>query len=767
MAEIEINGKKFRIATPLAKAEDPNQKYKTKLHVAGIGQRGSANHGNEGVYISSDYYRNDIVGKPYPGRFNFSTQRTLAYTSTVVRSILTLRAHQVAKLPIMIIPKNKEEPPRQINILDYSVYDLENHPVFDLDEIRFLTRIYSRLDPKSYLSDKKSLFEDMKDSFTPGEIATLRHLQEKHDDFYDKRSRDIKAIKKLLHKPDPWFTDTNSWESLIKKLLMDTLVIDRGVSLKIRDEAGVIRGVLPVDGATIRPLINEFGTFDDEKAYVQVINGSPSTYMSKRDVMIMSLNPMPDIKYFGYGFSMMETLYTTVLSDIFIDKGNLDYYRKGGSIPEGFISVEPPASREGMVSQMDQEQIESIQRHLQSIMMGDYTQVPIVSGGKVSWIDFKGKRRDMQFKELAEYLTRKICSVFQVSPQDVGIISDVNRSTAQTQAEMTKSKGLETLMKTISEHFTTNLISEIRPEDDLMLWFEDDDLQKEKETWTITQQKLVSGALTINQYRASQGLHPVPWGNTPLQGLRNWKPEEEGAGGMPGMPSLGGLPPMPGMPPMGAAPSPSGGANPMSGQPAKPATAPSPMGSPTNLKSTRFFSLSAASEDEATELMIKSFTDMYTENSNFKEVLELHDIHNYPGSESLRAPLSSYEFFCRENSDFGVTVHRGIDVDETDPLVFSRYVGSGQVVIDEDGEEPIIKSITKAVVDSIDYNKKAAIVDILGDESLIQEAVERSIYGNLDYSLKSYLHEDFYRFQIPSVTEAQVQQVGEYIGIKK
>ena len=754
--------KKRKIQTSPARAQ---RGAKTSLQVAGVGQAGSREHGNEGVFVSSDYYRNDIVGKTYPGRVNYPTQRILAYNSTIVRSILTLRSHQVAKLPFTIIPKNKDEPPKQTSILEYSVYNIEHHPAFDDSETSFLTKVYQRLDSKGYISDKKDLYEKVaNEEFTEAERATIKYLQKKHEDFYKKRNKDVKKIKGLLSKPDPWFTSTKTWENMLKKILNDMLVIDRGALIKIRDEEGNLKGLMPVDGTTIRPLINEYGFVDPEKAYVQVINGSPQVYLKQNDVIILSAYPMADIKYFGYGFSPMETLYTTVLADIFIDKGNLDYYRKGGSIPEGFISIEPPPSREGMVSQIDQEQLESIQRHLQSIMMGDYTQVPIVSGGKISWIDFKGKRRDMQFRELAEYLSRKICAVLQVSPQDVGIVSDVNRSTAQTQAEMTRSKGLETIMRVISEYVTAEVINELREEEDLTLWFEDDDIDKERDKWQISQQKIISGVLTINQYRATEGLHPVPWGNTPLQGLRNWKPEEDEGEGMPGMPNLGNLPPLPGMPTPENPGGQFGGDNPMAGGPEQPAGGPSPIGSPSNLKSSRFFSMNAATDEEAHELMVKGFADMYADESNYHELVKLYDIGNYPGGEFLRRPIDSYEFFSQ---NAGVTIHKSMDVDEADPIVFSRYMGNGQIVIDEDGEEPLIKSITKGISEKLDSSVKERILEeIGGDEYELDNAIERAVYKSLDTPLQNYLYEDFYKFQPNYLTDAQIEKVGEYLGFK-
>jgi len=757
MAELEINGKKISIKTALAK----RAQTAGRIMVAGVGQKGSNTAGNEGVYISTEYYRNDISGKPYPGRINFNTQRVLAYNSTVVRAILTLRAHQVAKLPFSLVPSDKKEPPRQISVLEYSVYGLDDHPAFDEAEKVFLRKIYEKLDPEYYISDKKGLFEEKKDEFTPAEISTVEHLQNKHDAFYRKRSKDIKNIKRLLDDPDPWFTDTRSWGQLLKSILMDLLILDRGIFVIVRDEDDKIRGLMPIDGSTVRPLINEYGTYDNDKAYVQVVHGSPQVYFKKRDVVVMKMNPMTDMKYFGYGLSNMETLYTDSLADIFIDKGQLDFYRKGGSIPEGFIAIEPMsgagAGNETAQAQFNQESLETFQRHLAAIMMGDYTQVPIFSGGKISYIDFKGRRRDMQYKELAEYLTRKICAVYQVSPQDVGITANVNRSTSETQAEMTRSKGLETLMRVISEYVTQRIVNEMRPERDLMLWFEDDDLDKKKIEWNIAQQKLVSGALSINQYRASQGEHPVPWGNTPLQGRKNWVPEDKEQDATAGFP--GGLPPLPQL--GGGLPqNPAGGDNPGAGGPKQPPGGPSPLGSPTNLKSSRFFTMKATTEAEAEELMIKGFTEMYE--ADFPDLVELHDINNYPGGKWVRSPMESYEYFVSSHPALGITIKKSSEEDDKDPFKFSSYDKDGTITVTEDGESPLIHTMAEAVVDKLDEDKLQSIFQV-GGEDRVLESVEMAIYKSLDPALHSALYESFYKFKPTSLTDAQIDQTGEIL----
>jgi hypothetical protein len=151
---------------------------------------------------------------------------------------------------------------------------------------------------------------------------------------------------------------------------------------------------------------------------------------------------------------------------------------------------------------------------------------------------------------------------------------------------------------------------------------------------------------------------------------------------------------------------------------------------------------------------------MYEDESNYHDMLKLYDINNYPGGQFLRTPIDSYEMFSK---NAGITIHKSVDVDSADPIIFSRYVGSGQVIVDENGEEPLIKSITKGIKETLSDEKRQKISEVIGNPMQMEEAIERAIYKSLDAPLQNYLYEDSYKFQPNYLTDAQVEKVGEYL----
>lgn len=614
----------------------------------------------------SKYKEQPVYGKEYPGAHPLIALRAMAWSSTVVFSILTYRRHQLTKKQLLLVPK-EEEPSFRFSILEYSASEVMAHPAFDdIDKFAIL-EIFRKIDPFNEHQRKLRHYEDKKEELTTQERALVDYYNTKHLEFHKERNKDKREIFKLLANPDPYFSEESSWYYLLSAVLEDLLLIDRGAIVKIRNSKGEIIALTSVDGITIRPYVDETGFITH---YVQVVDGEPTRdYIPKEDVILLRSNLTGDVYMYGYGIPNMDVLWTTILSDLYIDKGNVDYYRKGGSVPEGFLTVSPPNNDEGIYVQYDKEELDGIQRQLQSIIMSDFTQVPIISGGKFEWIDLKGNRKDMQFKELAEFLIRKICAVFQVSPQDVGVLHDVNRSTSEQQSSLTKARGLETLAFTVSNYITSGVVDELREEQDLKLWFKEDDEEKIKDWWATVQGQLQTGYKSINQAKSENGEDPVPWGDTPLQALKNWNPEEAlqaqqapgGPGGAAGGPQL-----PPGLDQVSAA---GGGPAPLPIPGQEPGVAPS-LGQAPEVKSVLSEMLSPGYGEEYAKMDVSPLVKSLLGEVGVSELSsQMFDVIHAPEEESVEL-TRSVEYTLEsmiKKAAIGVDLNQGLVVEIVTP----------------------------------------------------------------------------------------------------
>jgi hypothetical protein len=83
----------------------------------------------------------------------------------------------------------------------------------------------------------------------------------------------------------------------------------------------------------------------------------------------------------------------------------------------------------------------------------------IMGGYKApSWLKFRDTNQEMQFREWQDYLVRQIAVVFALSPMDLGITFDVNRSSSETQSENTDDRGLKPLLQLIQERITQEVV---------------------------------------------------------------------------------------------------------------------------------------------------------------------------------------------------------------------------------------------------------------------------------------------------------------------
>jgi hypothetical protein len=104
------------------------------------------------------------------------------------------------------------------------------------------------------------------------------------------------------------------------------------------------------------------------------------------------------------------------------------------------------------------DQVDAFKNYWEGEIAGK-SQTAITGGGKgVKWIPMAQSNRDMQFMEWQIYLARKICAVFGVQPQDIGLNFDVNKSTSEYGAAFTADNGIAPLCELIADYMTREVV---------------------------------------------------------------------------------------------------------------------------------------------------------------------------------------------------------------------------------------------------------------------------------------------------------------------
>lgn len=259
----------------------------------------------------------------------------------------------------------------------------------------------------------------------------------------------VAQIKALLRKPNP---KMESWRSLIEPVVEDVLVLDQG-ALEVETTNGgrigtsgkPIAAIYSKDAARIvfdsswdgsDPKAPRYYEFDDD--------GREAARFLNDELIVIISNP---VTYSPLGLSPLEVLAETIEADLAAAAYNAKAVM--AAAPPGVLHL-----GEGVRA----DQVDAFRAYWDAEIAGR-SQIAITGGGKgMQWMPLASSNRDMQFMEWQVYLARKICAVFGVQPQDIGIGFDVNRSTADVGAAFTQDVGIAPLLDLIAEYLTREIV---------------------------------------------------------------------------------------------------------------------------------------------------------------------------------------------------------------------------------------------------------------------------------------------------------------------
>lgn len=306
-----------------------------------------------------------------------------------------------------------------------------------------------------------------------------------------------KQITTFLRRPDRKLF----WNDWLRELLEDLLVIDAPTIWKRRTRGGALWSLEIIDGATIKPVIDDWGRLaQDGPAYQQILHGLPAVNYTAQDIVYAPRNRRA---HKVYGFSAVEQIMLTVNIALKRQMWQLQHWTEG-NIPEALI---------GLPETWTPDQIATFQDHWDALLASDTAMrrrarfVPGTAAKSFTPTHVTGD----DYGKAEEWLARVVCYAFgeDVTP----FINQPNRATAESAAEEAVKNGLAPIQAWVKTLMDALIWDEFGEPGLEFKWQDDAPLDPTRLTSMLNEQ-VSAGLISINEARADLG-------KTPLKG-RHW-----------------------------------------------------------------------------------------------------------------------------------------------------------------------------------------------------------------------------------------------------
>lgn len=286
--------------------------------------------------------------------------------------------------------------------------------------------------------------------------------------------------------------DLKAW---MRKAVKDQLEID-ALSIFVRkDKAGRPYSLDIIDGAMIKPLIDDRGRRPQPPypAYEQFWNGVPACLLTSDDLIYVKETERADSVY---GLPRVEKIILNV--NIALRKQTKDLARfTDGTLPAGFIKPE-------MDVQWTQEEIEAFEIQLNNFLAGNdemRARIKVLPRG----FDFQPTDDEDIHVDLDTHLLNITASMHGLTMAELAFVADVNRSSGETQENVVYRRAMGPLMNRYAEIFTMILRKYFKETRFVVRWkgFEEhEDFQMQASAYST-----LTGAGILSPSRAAHLMH--------------------------------------------------------------------------------------------------------------------------------------------------------------------------------------------------------------------------------------------------------------------
>lgn len=329
-----------------------------------------------------------------------------------------------------------------------------------------------------------------------------------------------------------------TFDTLCKEVLNDILTIDAGVLELVPDSSGFLREIYARDGATFTKNPDEHGLLPDPgsdvPAYYQV--GAQASFaqdafgsglprmstisqmdtplyraitpipFSRDQIVWIEENPSTDRQYGWSRVQMAHRLIEILLNQ---DVSNLKYFPQN-EVPEGILNL-PGLSNDNLTR---------FREYWKDEIVGKPHKLALMNSTDANWIPFRASPKELEFLASQEWYNNLVWMCFGVSANEVGYVQDVNRSTAQEQAEAVWRRTTVPLLELLAGAINRSILPFLEAYWDVggEIAFQWDPHNPiiERQKRLEQESDLRLGLSTPNRILVERGEEPVPWGDMPL-----------------------------------------------------------------------------------------------------------------------------------------------------------------------------------------------------------------------------------------------------------
>jgi len=307
-----------------------------------------------------------------------------------------------------------------------------------------------------------------------------------------------------------------SLTNLLRKVVPDSLTLDRGCFEKVWTRGGSLHSIHAVDAGTVRIAHpkNRRGTppstaeLKNRIEYAQVIDARKVREYTSDELAFLVRNPSTDIRSFGYGLSEVEILVQTITWLLWA----LTYNAKGfsqGTTAKGILNIK---------GKLNERKLEELRKswYQQLVGVGQAWKTPIVNSDEIQWVPFQATNKEMEYQLWVEFLVKCACAVFLVDPAEInhdlrGSVAQqpLFMSTNEAQQKASKDRGLRPLLHFYAESLNNHVVWPI--DDQFEFEFVGLDAKTEEQAVEL-RAKQGQTYLTVNEVRELEDLGPLKEG---------------------------------------------------------------------------------------------------------------------------------------------------------------------------------------------------------------------------------------------------------------